>query len=306
MTIQDNNEHYVYLYLRKSDRTPYYVGKGKGSRYKKEHNVTVPSNEENIVFVRKSISNEEACELEKELIALYGRKDLGEGILHNRTNGGDGGDTSDSPAYKEWLETVARNPESKYIKGIRHRMRTNNPMHNPETVKKNHSPEARKKRGESLRGRKLSEEQKEKIRKTVLSLHKENSERTKDFWKNEGYRYRATQGMKGAVSKRKSMTEEEFYDWIKDKKLFTSKNTINAVVKSVVDHFGKTEEFYGDYIREKEQEKERKKSWDYYKTSSEEEFYDWIKKQNVFRVDGNLNPRIWSVITYRNLQDHFL
>jgi hypothetical protein len=34
-------DYYVYLYLRESDGTPYYVGKGRGNRYKKRHRVNI-------------------------------------------------------------------------------------------------------------------------------------------------------------------------------------------------------------------------------------------------------------------------
>ena len=82
------NTSYVYAYLRE-DNTPYYIGKGVGTRYKEKHNVTVPPIER-IQFIKKNLTDEEAIELEIELIAKYGRKDLGTGILRNLTDGGEG------------------------------------------------------------------------------------------------------------------------------------------------------------------------------------------------------------------------
>jgi hypothetical protein len=85
------NEYYVYLYLRE-DGTPYYVGKGKNNRAfsRKGRNVHLPLDENNIIFHSKNLSEHDAFTLEKELIAKYGRKDNGTGILRNRTDGGDG------------------------------------------------------------------------------------------------------------------------------------------------------------------------------------------------------------------------
>jgi len=82
--------YYTYAYLRK-DRTPYYIGKGTGKRaYKKHTNVSRPKERSRIIFLKKNLTEEEAFKHEIYMIAVFGRKDLGTGILHNRTNGGEG------------------------------------------------------------------------------------------------------------------------------------------------------------------------------------------------------------------------
>jgi len=104
-----NNEFYVYVYY-KPNGTPFYVGKGKGKRYlshlqeaKKEttsdcnklkistiRKILRSGQEPSIKFINVNLEENNAFELEEYLISTIGRIDLGTGPLTNLTKGGDG------------------------------------------------------------------------------------------------------------------------------------------------------------------------------------------------------------------------
>lgn len=93
--------YYVYYYLRNQDSqslaegkagTPYYVGKGKGNRAYMwhSHSIRLPKDKQFIVIIAEGLTEEEAFKIETLHIKMWGRIDLKTGILHNKTNGGDG------------------------------------------------------------------------------------------------------------------------------------------------------------------------------------------------------------------------
>jgi hypothetical protein len=90
-------DYYVYAYLRGEDTNhgkagdPVYIGKGSGRRaYSMNRRVKPPENPAHTVFPGQNLTEGEAFELERTLIAVYGRIDLGTGCLANLTEGGEG------------------------------------------------------------------------------------------------------------------------------------------------------------------------------------------------------------------------
>ena len=83
--------YYTYAFLRE-DRTPYYVGKGKGNRvYRRgKYDIKPPKDKTRTIFLKQNLTEEEAFKHEVYMINVLGRKDLGTGILHNKTDGGEG------------------------------------------------------------------------------------------------------------------------------------------------------------------------------------------------------------------------
>jgi tRNA(Phe) wybutosine-synthesizing methylase Tyw3 len=126
--------YYTYAYLRE-DRTPYYIGKGKGNReYKRSRNdIRPPKDKTRIIYLKQNLTEEEAFKHEIYMIAVFGRKDLGTGILRNRTDGGEG-------VSGRILSQESRRKISEANKG------------NTNCLGKTHSEESRKKMSESQKG----------------------------------------------------------------------------------------------------------------------------------------------------------
>jgi hypothetical protein len=101
--------YYTYAYLRE-DGTPYYIGKGTERHNKKyritaQHlGITVPPLNRQLVL--KTFDMEfDAYKHEMYMISVFGRKDIETGILHNRTNGGEGHTNMSQYARQRCSET---------------------------------------------------------------------------------------------------------------------------------------------------------------------------------------------------------
>lgn len=94
----EENIFCVYRHITKDTHETFYIGIGKEDRpYKKYksnrtkywHNI-VNKHDYIIEVLLEDLLWQEACDIEKELIKWFGRRDLGTGTLVNMTNGGDG------------------------------------------------------------------------------------------------------------------------------------------------------------------------------------------------------------------------
>lgn len=155
--------YYVYAYLRE-DSTPYYIGKGKSSRAWVTHRrlndaVLTPRSDNFISIIAHRLSSDEANLLETRLVELYGRKDLGTGILRNMTDGGKGssGNKPSLEIIEKRKRTRAENKRPNPLKG---RKQTPEAIENKRQAMtgKKHTAERNANRSKALTGRKLSAE----------------------------------------------------------------------------------------------------------------------------------------------------
>lgn len=112
--MNNQEEFYVYAFLREKDSatgprlSPYYIGKGcKNRAFSSQKRIApLPVRKEYIVFIQEGLTEQEAFDLEKYCISLYGRADQNAGILRNLTDGGEGasGNVPSSETRQKWSQ----------------------------------------------------------------------------------------------------------------------------------------------------------------------------------------------------------
>ena len=156
--------YYTYAYLRE-DKTPYYIGKGTGNRiYSTNRIIKPPKDKSRIIYLKQNLTETEAFRHEIYMISVFGRKDLGTGILYNMTNGGDGS--------SGWV------PSEEYRKKMSEAKKG-----------KTHSEDSKKKMSVAQKGKTLSEEHRRKM-----------SEANKDKTLSEEHRRKISEAHKGKIT----------------------------------------------------------------------------------------------------------
>lgn len=108
---------YVYRHIRHDKDIPFYIGISKGSDYSRAHHSKnrnshwhniIAKTDYTVEILLDDLTWEEACEKEKEFIALYGKRHDG-GILCNMSDGGQGGDLGEEANIKRATTVKGKN-----------------------------------------------------------------------------------------------------------------------------------------------------------------------------------------------------
>ena len=207
--MKDLNRFYTYAYLRE-DRTPYYIGKGSGKRIYANvgRPCGKPKDKSRIIFLKQNLTEEEAFKHEIYMIAVLGRKDLGTGILHNKSNGGQGASglivTDEMKKHQSQLRKGKKNP--KHSENMK---REKNPMFGKKRTEKEKEHLSNLFKGEKSPnyGVPKPPEVRKKISEAQLG---EKNHRYGKKWTEEEKK-QASEKMKGRVApwSRRKHTEEE-------------------------------------------------------------------------------------------------
>jgi hypothetical protein len=243
-------QYYTYAYLRE-DRTPYYIGKGKGNRAYKKHQkgISVPKDKSRIIFLKQNLTEAEAFRHEIYMIAVFGRKDLGTGILHNKTNGGEGpSGWVPSEETRRKLSEANKNPSeetrrklSEANKGKTHSEETKRKLsemnkgktHSEETKRKlsemnkgkTFSEETRRKLSDANKGKTYSEEHKRKISEAHKgkTYSEEHKRKLSEANKCKTFAITFTNGKKVIITGIKRWVKENNYHYCSIKRLMNGK-----------------------------------------------------------------------------------
>jgi hypothetical protein len=153
----------VYQHRRLDTNEIFYIGIGKDEKRayaKDKRNIhwkrIINKTDYEIEITHRDIIWEEACSIEKYLISFWGRKDLGQGTLVNLTDGGEG-------IVGQIFSNESRKKMSESTKGDK------NPMYNKTIwLGKKHSDISIQKMSDAKKGKKLTEEHKQKMKQAWI------------------------------------------------------------------------------------------------------------------------------------------
>ena len=185
-------DFYVYIHRKATTGEVFYVGKGHGDRAyefgRNDHwNKTARKHGFSVKIVETGLQEWYALELEMDLIALYGRNDLGYGTLVNWTDGGEGvSGLIHSKETKQKLKSISTgntsakgHTVSAQARAIISAKLTNPTKEFRKILSESHKgkvnpPETRAKISLSNTGRKPTEETLQKLRKPKSEEHRKN------------------------------------------------------------------------------------------------------------------------------------
>jgi hypothetical protein len=190
----------VYQHIRKDTNEVFYVGIGKSIRraYSKANRNThwlnlTNKNEYSVQITHTGIIWEEACSIEKYLIAFYGRNDLGLGPLVNMTDGGEGAVNPTEEIRQKQANRKGKKHTPEAIEKIRNiclnmSEETKRKMSEAKKGKPSHlkgkkwdeefckkASLRQKGKPSNMKGRKFSEESKKKLSDSLINFYKRSN-----------------------------------------------------------------------------------------------------------------------------------